>query len=100
MNKIDAYNYLKKSVSLLVNANITIQYIESDQLIDDDDKHSNKVSKGTAIKATARKRTIQTWQRKSSFCAAKEEYLKNFWMAPLLRQQHSLAIYKSVLSIL
>lgn len=63
MNKIDAYNYLKKSVSLLVNANITIQYIESDQLIDDDeadDKHSNKVSKGTAIKATARKRTIQT----------------------------------------
>ena len=61
MNKIDAYNYLKKSVSLLVNANITIQYIESDQLIDDDDdKHSNKVSKGSAIKATARKRTIQT----------------------------------------
>ena len=60
MNKIDAYNYLKKSVSLLVNANITIQYIESDQLIDDDDKQSNKVSKGSAIKATARKRTIQT----------------------------------------
>ena len=59
--------------------------------------YSNKVfQKADSSKQPARKRTIQTWQRKSSFCA--EHYLKNFWMAPLLRQQHSSTIYKSVLS--
>ena len=88
MNKIDAYNYLKKSCQ-------HYHTIHIDQLIDDDIQ-TRFFKRRIHQSKPARKRTIQTWQRKSSFCA--EHYLKNFWMAPLLRQQHSSTIYKSVLS--